>query len=173
MAPRTTNLAERLIEVSQAYWNHNVDYQGAYITTLRESEYIIWEDKNVALYVPYGQCSKYELQAMVLNPNGCLTELRTDEVVSLSKAEYIALRLFKSLEINSFNHVILSKLYNDTRAPKFRLVEAFITREIDLAVSELSMLFVVDQHPWDSRNEIMSKWESIKDDVCLEMEHED
>jgi galactose-1-phosphate uridylyltransferase len=173
MAQRTANLAERLIEVSQAYWNHNVDYQGAYIEALREAGYIIWEDKNVALYVPYGQCSKYELQAIVLNPRGCLTELSQDEVISLSKAEYIALRLFKSLEINSFNHVILSKLYNETRAPKFRLVEAFITREIDLAVSELSMLFVVDQHPWDSRNEIMPKWEDMKDDVCMEMGCED
>ena len=107
---------------------------------------------------------------MVLQPKGCLTDLSTEEVKSLSIAEYIALRLFKSLNINSFNHVALSKLHNDNRAPSFRLVEAFITREIDLAVSELSMLFVVDQHPWDSRNEIIEKWNEIKEEVRSEVE---
>ena len=165
MAPRASNIAEQLIEVSQAYWNYEVDYQGAYLNALRESGYILWEDECVALYVPYGQCSMYEMQAMVKQPNGCLTALKTNEIESLSKAEYIVLKLFDSLDINSFNHVILSKLYNDTRAPMFRLVETFITREVDLAVSELSLLFVVDQHPWDSRNIIMEKWKEIQGSV--------
>lgn len=170
MIQGTPNLAEQLIQVGQAYWNYHIDYQGAYIEALRKFKYVIWEDKNVILYVPYGQCSKSELQAMVLREStGCFTDLTVEEVVSLSQAEYIALRLFKSLEINSFNHVILSKLYNDTRYPKFRLVEAFITREVDLAVSELSMLFVIDQHPWDSRNEIWEKWDTIEIEVCKEI----
>jgi hypothetical protein len=170
MAPRTPNLAEQLIEVSQAYWNHNVDYQGNYIKALRKAEYVIWEDDYVALYVPYGQCSKFELQAMVKEPRGCLTDLTEEEVVSLSKAEYIALKLFKSLNINSFNHVTISKLYRDNRAPTFRLVEAFITREVDWAVSELSMLFVVDQHPRDSRNEIWDQWVEMERAVTADLD---
>lgn len=161
MPPRGTNIAERLIEVSEAYWNHGVDYQANYYAALRKAGYVIWENKHVALYVPYGQCSKYELQVMVREPRGCLTELTIEEVISLSLAEYFALRIYKALEINSFNHVMLSKFYNDTRAPQFRLVETFITREVDFAVSELSMLFVVDQHPWDSRNEINNKWNGL------------
>lgn len=173
MAQGTANLAERLIEVSQAYWNHNVDYQWQYFKALDESGYVIWKNEYVALYVPYGQCSKHELQAVVLRPTGCLTDLTAEEVKSLSVAEYITLRIFRKLGINSFNHVVLSKLYKDNRAPSFRLVEAFITREVDLAVSELSMLFVVDQHPWDSRKEIVEQWEPIKDEVREEVEKED
>ncbi|MEI6758179.1 MAG: TIR domain-containing protein [Chlorobium sp.] len=169
MAPGTSNLANQLIEVSQAYENHGIDYQGAYLTTLALAGYVIWKDDYVKLYVPYGQSSLYELQAMVSHPRGCFTDLSEEEVISLSKAEYVALRLFKALGINSFNHVMLSKLFNDKRAKCFRLVEIFITREVDLAVSELSSLYVVNQHPWDSRNRIMEEWEKIKDEVLLEI----
>ena len=169
MAPGTSNLANQLIEVSQAYENHGVDYQGAYLNALEEAGYVIWSDQLVNLYVPYGQSSLYELQAMVCRPCSSVIDLTEEEVKSLSKAEYVALRLFKELKINSFNHVMLSKLFNDKRAPRFRLVELFITREVDLAVSELSSLYVVDQHPWDSRNKIMEQWEKIKVEVLEEI----
>jgi hypothetical protein len=168
MPANGANIAERLIEVSQAYWNHGVDYQKAYYGALDEAGYVIWQDQWVALYVPYGQSSKSELQVMALRPCGNVTDLKEEEIVSLSKAEYIALRIFKGLGINSFNQVVLSKLLGDTRAPQFHLVEAFITRDVDLAVSELSMLFVVDQHPWSSRNEINEVWQKIR----LEVENE-
>jgi len=169
MAPGTSNLADQLIEVSQAYENHGIDYQGAYMKALEQAGYVIWRDAYVMLYVPYGQSSKDELQVMVCKPHGCFTDLSEDEVVSLSKAEYVALRLFKALGINSFNHVMLSKLFQDQRAPRFRLVEIFITREVDLAVSELSSLYVVDQHPWDSRNKIVVEWNKIEKDVMNEI----
>ena len=169
MAPGTSNLANQLIEVSQAYENHGIDYQGAYLNALEQAGYVIWQDDYVKLYVPYGQSSLYELQAMVVWPRGYFTDLSEEEAISLSKAEYIALRLFKALGINSFNHVVLSKLFDDKRAPRFRLVEIFITREVDLAVSELSSLYVVDQHPWDSRNRIMEEWEKIRVEVLLEI----
>jgi galactose-1-phosphate uridylyltransferase len=172
MAPRTSNLAERLIEVSQAYWNNNIDYQRSYYLALKQSGYRIWEDDNVALYIPYGQSSKHELQAMTLEPRAGFIDLNPQEVISLSKAEYIALRLFKKLKINSFNQVSLAKLLNDTRAPKFHFVQAFITREVDLAVSELSMLYVVDQHPWDSRNQILKAWSEIREDIISEFSQE-
>lgn len=165
MPSNGANIAERLIEVSQAYWNHRVDYQQAYHDALDEAGYIIWQDPLVSLYVPYGQSSKGELQAMLRSPRGNITELTESEIVSLSKAEYVVLRIFKKLGINSFNQVVLSKLLHETRAPMFHLVVAFITREVDLAVSELSMLFVVDQHPWDSRNEIAQVWKDLRAEV--------
>ncbi len=165
LAAGTSNLAEQLITVSQAYWNHNIDYQDSYIKALESSGYIIWPGSHVVLYIPYGQSSLYELQAMIRKPCGSYSDLSTEQVVELSKAEYIALRLFKALGITSFNHVILSKLFNDNRAPQFRLVECFITREVDLAVSELSMLYVVDQHPWTSRNIIIGIWEELKSEI--------
>lgn len=173
MAPHTTNLADRLIEISQAYWNNNIDYQESYYYALKESGYVVWEDDHIALYVPYGQSSKHELQAMTLEPRANFIELTASEVESLSKAEYIALRIFKHLKINSFNQVTLTKMLKDPRAPRFRFVETFITREIDLAVSELSMLYVVDQHPWDSRNEITQAWETIKGEVLGEFKDAD
>lgn len=170
LVPNASNISEHLIKICEAYWNNKIDYLERYLNALDEAGYVLWKDDNIALYVPYGQCSKHELQAMVLRPRGCVTELNGGEIASLSKAEYIALRLFQYLGIKSFNHVILTKLFHDARAPRFRLVEAFITREVDFAVSELSMLFVVDQHPWDSCKEIRSIWNNIKIDVLAEFE---
>lgn len=165
MAPHTANLAERLITVSEAYSNINIDYQGCYIDALRHADYVVWEDDLVVLYVPYGQCSLHELQIMVLRPCGTFIELTGEEVTSVSKAEFIIFRLYKELGITSFNSILITKLFNEKRAPTFRLVQAFVTREIDLAVSELSMLYVVDQHPNESKNEIKKIFKAIEDDV--------
>jgi len=171
MSAGTSNLANQLIEVCQAYENHGIDYLGNYMNALQEAGYVMWRNDYVMLYVPYGQSSKYELQAMIIDDRGCgsFKDLSEKEVISLSIAEYIALRIFKGLKINSFNHVMLSKLFHDKRAPRFRPVEIFITREVDLAVSELSSHYVVDQHPWDSRNEIKEKWDSIRKEVLEEV----
>ncbi|MCK5536047.1 MAG: hypothetical protein KAI79_04425, partial [Bacteroidales bacterium] len=83
-------------------------------------------------------------------------------------AEFIVLQLYKILEINSFNNILIAKLFNDSRAPNFRVVQTFVTREVDLAVSELSMLYVVDQHPRDSRNELVSAFKQIKNKIEAE-----
>ena len=45
MAPNTTNLADQLITVSDAYSNINIDYQECYIDALRDADYVVWEDK--------------------------------------------------------------------------------------------------------------------------------
>jgi hypothetical protein len=171
--PITSNLSEQLIEVSQAYWNQGIDYQGLYLKALEDSGYVIWRDDEVTLYVPYGQCSIYELQAMMNKPCSNLLSLKEKQVRSLSKAEYIVIRIFKSLDINSFNQVFISKLTHDNRAPKFRMVEAFVTREVDLAVSELTMLFVVDQHPWDSRERIVVEWNRMESKILEEIQAEE
>lgn len=174
MAPRTSNLAEQLILVSDAYWRQGIDYQANYIAALEykgheKHSYRIWQDDNVVLYVPYGQCSMHEMQAMTKRPVAHLLKLTDQQMASLSIAEYIALRLYSRLGVTSYNHLVLSKLFNDHRAPTFRLVMIFVTREIDLAMSELSMLYVVDKHPWDSCVEIQNAWASIEDDVMEEV----
>jgi hypothetical protein len=176
MAPRTSNLAEQLILVSEAYWRQGIDYQACYhaalstLNSVDDYSYIVWEDTQVALYVPYGQCSKHEMQIMTLQPRGNITDLEEEEMASLSKAEYIAIRIYKELNVTSFNQIVLSKLFKDHRAPRFRLVVSFVTREVDLAMSELSMLYVVDQHPWDSRKEIQTAWKRIEQDVIADIE---
>jgi hypothetical protein len=162
MAPRTSNLAEQLILVSEAYSNINIDYQACYLSALRSADYVIWEDKYVALYVPYGQCSLHELQAVVKRPCATHVDFNNNEIESMSKAEFIVLQLYKELEISSFNNILISKLFNDSRAPNFRVVQTFVTREVDWAVSELSMLYVVDQHPHDSRNMLATAFKNIK-----------
>lgn len=164
MAPRTSNLAEQLIVISDAYWRQGIDYQRQYLRALghptREPRsYVIWYDEHVVLYVPYGQCSRHEMQIALLRPTGHLLELEKEEVASLSKAEYIAIALYRSLGITSFNQISLSKLFNDQRAPRFRMLVIFVTREVDLAMSELSMLYVVDEHPRESANQIKRHWE--------------
>ena len=80
--------------------------------------------------------------------------------MSLSKAEYIVSRLYGRLDINSFNEIMLSLPFDDDRSKKFRLIFTFITREVDLAVSELSLLYVVDQHPCDTMMEVARVWPS-------------
>ena len=164
-----SNLAEQLIQMSDVYWTQGVDYQDHYRLALAEGGYVIWSDEHVTLYVPYGQCSMYEMQAMINQPCGNLLDLTEEQMISLSKAEHIAHKLFAELRVNSFNHVLLSKFLGDNRAPRFHLVEAFVTREIEFAVSELSGLFVVDQHPWTSRNDITAKWEKIRGAVLVDI----
>lgn len=168
MAPRTSNLAEQLISVCEAYANLNIDYQACYLRALKEADYIIWEDDYIALYVPYGQCSLHELQAMVKRPCATYVDFNKDEIESMSKAEFIVLQLYKILEISSFNNILITKLFNDSRAPNFRIVQTFVTREVDLAVSELSMLYVVDQHPRNSCNELVDAFNQIKNKIQAE-----
>ena len=170
MAPRTSNLAEQLILVSEAYSNNNIDYQACYLSALRVADYVIWEDEYVALYVPYGQCSLHELQAVVKRPCATHVDFTNNEIQSMSRAEFIVLKLYKELEISSFNNILISKLFNDSRAPNFRVVQAFVTREVDLAVSELSMLYVVDQHPRDSRDVLAAVFNNIKDGLIAAFE---
>lgn len=168
MAPRTSNLAEQLISVCEAYANINIDYQACYLRALKDADYIIWEDDYIALYVPYGQCSQHELQSMVKRPCANYVDFNQHEIESMSKAEFIVLQLYKILEISSFNNILISKLFNDSRAPNFRVVQSFVTREVDLAVSELSLLYVVDQHPRDSRNKLVSAFNQIKNKIKAE-----
>ena len=169
MAPRTSNLAEQLIIVSEAYSNMNIDYQDRYIDALEKADYVIWKDKKekCVLYVPYGQCSLHELQIMIIRPCGSFIEFDDDEVVALSQAEYIVFQIYKTLGITSFNSILITKLFNDTRAPKFRVIQTFVTREVDLAISELSMLYVVDQHPSVSANEIKQAFEKVKENLLF------
>lgn len=168
MAPLTSNLAEQLISVCEAYANINIDYQACYLRALKDADYVLWEDDYIALYVPYGQCSLHELQVMVKRPCATYVDFNQHEIESMSKAEFIVLQLYKVLEIGSFNNILIAKLFNDSRAPTFRVVQTFVTREIDLAVSELSMLYVVDQHPRDSRNELVSAFNQIKSKIEAE-----
>ena len=168
MAPRTSNLAEQLISVCEAYANINIDYLACYLRALKDADYVLWEDDYIALYVPYGQCSLHELQSMVKRPCATYVDFNQHEIESMSKAEFIVLQLYKVLEISSFNNIMISKLFNDSRAPNFRVIQSFVTREVDLAVSELSMLYVVDQHPRDSRNELVSAFNQIKNKIKAE-----
>jgi hypothetical protein len=163
MAPGSVNLADHLYRICLAYESHELDYLEAYLAALQKSRLVLWEDENVALYVPFGQIAVHELQIMLKRPGTPnLTELSREEVVSLSRAEFIVARLFGLLDINSFNEVILSLPFARTETKYFRLIATFITREVDLAVSELSLLYVVDRHPYETVLKIDEVWPSRK-----------
>jgi galactose-1-phosphate uridylyltransferase len=161
MVPNTTNLADHLITVSSAYSNIGIDYQKQYIKALREADYVLWEDENVVLYVPYGQISTHELQIMMKREFGSYIDFNAAEIESLSVAEFMVFRIYKELGITSFNSIFLSKLFEETKAPHFRVVQIFLTREVDLAVSELSTLYVVDQHPSESMQHIKTIFNGV------------
>jgi galactose-1-phosphate uridylyltransferase len=157
------NLADHLRSICLEYESHRpaVDYLGSYCNALRSAGLVIWEDKHVVLYVPFGQIAVHELQIMICaKEKRNFLDLSEPEIASLSKAEWIVTQLYNKLEINSFNEILLSLPFEDRRSSTFRLIFTFITREVDLAVSELSLLYVVDQHPGQTVREINRVWPS-------------
>ena len=96
--------------------------------------------------------SVHELQIMIKCRNsGSFTALTPSEIKSLSLAEFYVTRLYQKMEINSFNELTYVKPFASTQEDDgFRLICTFITREIDLAVSELNSAYVVDKKPEDT-----------------------
>jgi len=161
MTPDSFNLADHLSEICEEYQKKGIDYLHEYLKTLEEKGFIIWQDEHVALYVPLGQTSLHELQLMVKRKGvHHFLQLTEPEITSMSKAEFITVQLFKRLGINSFNEILMAESFNAT-TPCFRLIMAFITREVDLAVSELNQLYVVDKHPSDTVRAINEQWQYI------------
>lgn len=92
------------------------------------------------------------MQIMVKRPGACnYLSLSREEIKSISKAETVAILFLKELGIKSFNEIMISLPFGENNT-SFRLVICFLTREVDLAVSELNQLFVVDKHPEDTVN---------------------
>jgi hypothetical protein len=160
MAPYSVNLADHLRSICSAYDSHGTDYLKEYCKALQSAGLVIWEDKHVLIYVPFGQIAVHELQIMIRRiGTRTFLDLEPEEIQSLSMAEWIVTRLYSMLDINSFNEILLSLPFDD-RTRTFRLIFTFITREVDLAVSELSLLYVVDQHPSHTVREINRVWPS-------------
>ena len=128
---------------------------------MRTAGLVIWENDHVGIYVPFGQIAVHELQIMILEKGRrTFLDLTQEEIQSLSKAEWIVTRLYSRPDINSFNEILLSLPFSDKETNTFRLIFTFITREVDLAMSELSLLYVVDQHPSHTVQEINRVWPS-------------
>jgi len=179
MAPHSVNLADQLRAICLAYERQSppIDYLQAYYEVLQNAGLVIWEDedRHVAIYVPFGQIAVHELQIMIRKPGRpTFLDLEEPEIKALSQAEWIVTQLYSRLDINSFNEILLSLPFNDTKCKTFRLIFTFITREVDLAVSELSLLYVVDQHPSHTVREINRVWPSRNpDDLRKRQEQEE
>ena len=158
MEEGAANLADHLRNICLECESRGQDYLGSYLEALRRAGMVIWEDEHVALFVPFGQIALHELQIMVKRPTRHFLELTVQEVRSLSRAEYIVARLYGRMDINSFNEAMLSLPFADTRSTSFRLIFKFISRTVDLGLSELSPVYVVDRHPWDTVLEIDRLW---------------
>jgi hypothetical protein len=162
MGRDAVNLADHLREICVRCESRGLDYLGSYLKALSRSKMIIWQDDNVALFVPFGQIAIHELQIMVTRPTKTFLDLTEEEVRSISRAEYIATRLYRCLNIHSFNETMLSLPFEETRAKDFRLIFSFVPREVDLGLSELDPLYVVDKQPWETVVEIDRVWPSRK-----------
>jgi hypothetical protein len=163
MAPGSVNLADHLRAICLNYerCQPKRDYLREYYMALKNAGLVIWESekKDVALYVPFGQIAVHELQIMMTREGArTFLDLGESEIRSLSQAEYIVTKLYSRLNINSFNEILLSLPFDDKESTSFRMVFTFITREVDLAISELSLLYVVDRHPSDTVAEINRVW---------------
>jgi hypothetical protein len=168
MAFSSFNLGDHLCALSDAYENEGVDYLGSYLDSIEKNKFLIWEDDNVSLFIPFGQIAVHELQIM-LKRVGAYTylDLTEDEIRSLSKAEFIVTRIYHKLGINSFNEVLITKSFYKDIGRCFRLILTFITREVDLAVSELNLVYVVDKHPTDTRKAIQRIWPKLSEEYNL------
>ena len=170
MTPGAINIGDHLAKICHLYKAKDIDYLEKYLLALKKCNLVLWEDKHYALYIPFGQNSIHELQAIVKRANVSnflqLTEL---EIISLSKCEYIAASIFNLLGINSFNELLLGMPFSyEGNEDGFRLITTFVTREIDLAVSELSLLYVVDKFPHNTLEEIRKIWPDIRDQFNFE-----
>ena len=162
MAEGTVNLSDYLTKICDSLQKQGIDYLGEYLSSLRRQGFVIWEDEHVALYVPVGQMSVHELQIMVKRPGANSYPVLTQaEVASLSRAEYLVVKIFDKLKIFSFNELLLTETLNQ-QSPTFRLILAFVTREVDFAVSELNHLYVVDKHPQDTIQAILTAFPAIE-----------
>jgi hypothetical protein len=168
MAISSFNLGDHLCALCDAYEKKGVDYLGSYLASIKKNQFLIWEDENVSLFIPFGQIALHELQVIVKRV-GAYTylDLTESEIRSLSKAEFIVTRIYTELEINSFNEVLITKSFYKNSGRGFRLILTFITREVDLAVSELNLVYVVDKHPTDTRRAIEEIWPKISEEYEL------
>ena len=90
------------------------------------------------------------MQIMVKRAGACnYLSLSREEIKSISKAEAVAILFLKELGIKSFNEILINLPFEEN-STYFRLIICFLTREVDIAVSELNQLFVVDKHPEDT-----------------------
>jgi galactose-1-phosphate uridylyltransferase len=150
MYPGGNILGDHLKRICEFYRDKNIDYLGAYLEYLKYKKMVLFEDENVALYVPFGQISIHEMQIMVKRGGACnYLDLEEKEIKSFSRAETMAFKLMKRMGIQSFNEVMISLPFEE-KNDCFRLITCFVTREVDFAVSELNQLFVVDKHPEDT-----------------------
>jgi len=165
MLPGSINLGDHLRRICHSFGAQMppVDYLELYVDALRAADFVLWKDPDdlVTLYVPFGQISVHELQIIVNRRGvGNYLQLGPKEILALSRAEYIVTRLYQKMGIQSFNEVLLTQPF-DADEPFVRLILTFITREIDIAVSELNLLYVVDKKPEDSRDEIRKNLDAV------------
>jgi len=169
MTPGSVNLATHLSSLC----DENPGYLSSYIEFLRQEGMILWEDKYTVLYIPFGQISLHELQIFVHHSDAAIAtnylSLSREQVESLSIAETIAIRLLKSeaLNIHSFNEIVLNLPF-DSENENFHMIMCFITREVDIAVSELNHLFVVDKYPENTRDLLAPIKDKIIEEVLKE-----
>jgi galactose-1-phosphate uridylyltransferase len=162
------NIGDHLSSICKSYNNIKLDYLDLYLKAIHDGGYVIWKDDNVALYIPFGQIAIHELQVMFLRKNAYnFISLTEDEIVSLSHCEYIVTKIYKKIEIHSFNEIIISEPF-DTKTDNFRSIISFITREVDYAVSELNLLYVVDKYPEDTLDLVISALPDVKRELSLE-----
>ena len=146
MVPGANNLGSYLNRICKHY-ETDLDYIASYLEFLKDQDMVLYQDNYVALYVPLGQISIHELQIVIKEPGKCnYLALSKEEIKSISKAETMAIEFLKALKINSFNEVMITLPFSDI-SKNFHIIICFVTREVDIAVSELNQLFVVDKHP--------------------------
>ena len=155
MAASGYNLGDHLVRLCDEYVER--DYLELYLNLLREAGFVLDEDDHVAIVVPLAQISLHEIHVMFKRAGAAnFRDFTDEEIASFSRAEFIVTRLYEKLNIGSFNEVfLLDRFQRGTGRPrsKFRAIATFITREVDLAVSELSMAYVVDKLPEHTCNE--------------------
>jgi hypothetical protein len=167
MTPSSVAASDYLQSLCAVAAKQKIDYLAKYMEVLRDCGCVIWDEGTVSLYVPLGQMSVHELQIMVKRKNsGSFVELSNEEITDLSLAELYVAKLYQRMGINSFNELIYLKPFaKKNEDDGFRMICTFITREVDLAVSELNLAYVVDKKPEDTIALVNEHFEAVRSEV--------
>ena len=116
----------------------------------READLIVFEDKNVILFVPKAQTSQWELQLMPLTPCGNILEADTSMKNSLNRGILTALQVLEKLGARMVTSIEYAKRFDAGKTGQ-HLVYAFLPKipESPGAFSEAQLRWINGHYPED------------------------
>jgi galactose-1-phosphate uridylyltransferase len=116
----------------------------------REESLIIYEDKNIILFVPKAQTSQWEIQLITLRPVGNILEADQETRNSIDSAILIAQKVLAGLGAKMVTSIEYSKRLDNLDTDQ-HLIYAFLPRlpQSPGAFSEAQLRWIMGHYPED------------------------